>query len=199
MPRTRLKVQDGEIFELYSVDNTYRASFRVDTNGIVRFANLSGISFDNKVNVDATTTFNGTINAFSGNSLFGATGTPLFPVHVRATASPRIVAEDTTNTVRAVMNADNEAAIFGSLSPHRIDFSLNSEIKMQISRSGSVVIGNGLNALANEGFLHIPLISGTPLGTPTNYTGTAAMVFNQNSNSLYIYNPTGGWVSVVLS
>jgi hypothetical protein len=72
--------------------------------------------------------------------------------------------------------------------------SANSK-RMIISPQGSVVVGDGANALATnatDGFLYIPTCAGTPTGTPTAKTGTVPIIFDTTNNKLYIYD--GSWL-----
>lgn len=66
------------------------------------------------------------------------------------------------------------------------------------------VIPGALNTLANDatdGFLYIPeTATGAPTGTPTAYTGKAAMCFDPANKNLYVYNTdASAWESVTLA
>lgn len=68
-------------------------------------------------------------------------------------------------------------------------------LKAKITGEGNTVIGPGgaLATTATDGFLHIPICAGTPTGTPTTYSGKAAMVYDASNNKLYVYD--GVWAA----
>lgn len=67
--------------------------------------------------------------------------------------------------------------------------------RFAIVGSGSVVVGDGSNALgttATDGFLYVPTCAGTPTGAPTTQTGSAPIVVDTTNNKLYFYSG-GQW------
>lgn len=65
---------------------------------------------------------------------------------------------------------------------------------------GGVYLGRGNLGLtsANDGFVYITSVAGTPTGTPvTQVSSSIAMVYDRTNNKLYAYN--GSWKSVTLS
>lgn len=63
----------------------------------------------------------------------------------------------------------------------------------------SVAIGGttALTTAATNGFMYIPVISGTPTGTPDSKSGRVAICFDATNNKLWSYN--GGWKSSTFS
>lgn len=63
----------------------------------------------------------------------------------------------------------------------------------------SVAIGGttALATTATNGFMYIPVISGTPTGTPDSKSGRVAICFDSTNNKLWAYN--GSWKSSTLS
>jgi hypothetical protein len=65
--------------------------------------------------------------------------------------------------------------------------------KFKITAAGSMVAGTAaLGTTATDGFLYIPTCAGTPTGTPTSQTGTAALVYDTTNNVLHVYSG-GAW------
>lgn len=66
--------------------------------------------------------------------------------------------------------------------------------------NGSFVVNNGGTALATtatSGFLYIPVVAGTPTGTPAANPGTVALCLDTTTSRLWAYN--GAWKTVTLS
>lgn len=63
----------------------------------------------------------------------------------------------------------------------------------QLRVTGSAVIGSAALATnATDGFLYVPTCAGVPSGTPTVFTGTAALIVDTTDNRLYFYS-SGAW------
>lgn len=70
--------------------------------------------------------------------------------------------------------------------------------RMRIDRNGNVIVNTAaLATTATDGFLYIPTCAGTPIGTPTAYSGRVPMVYDTTNNKLYIYN--GAWKSAAFA
>jgi hypothetical protein len=113
-----------------------------------------------------------------------------------------------TNAIVNIISGNTGAAslYFGdtdSYSPGGILYN-NSNNRMQF-RAGGVtymtLISNGdlcvrdpnlseLATTATGGFFRIPTMQGTPTGTPSTFTGTAAMVYDRTNHHLKVYDPT---------
>lgn len=65
---------------------------------------------------------------------------------------------------------------------------------VEVSGQGSVVTnatGSALATTATDQFLYLPTCAGVPTGTPTSFTGAAALVVDTSDARLYFYS--GGW------
>lgn len=70
-----------------------------------------------------------------------------------------------------------------------------TKMRMGINHNGSVVIGDGTNALATnatDGFLHIPRCAGTPSGAATAYGSSVPMVYDSTANKIWVRSG-GSW------
>lgn len=64
-----------------------------------------------------------------------------------------------------------------------------------LTSTGSFFVGNAALATnATNGFLYVPTSAGTPTGTPTTITGTAALEFDTTNKKLKIYG--SGWETI---
>lgn len=75
--------------------------------------------------------------------------------------------------------------------------------RVKIDQAGNVVLNSGGSALlttSTDGYTYIPTVAGVPTGTPTGFTGAAAIVYNTTNDRLCVYNPTGtpAWKFVTL-
>ena len=67
---------------------------------------------------------------------------------------------------------------------------------MLVSGSGSVIVGTtAIATTAVDGFFYIPTCAGTPTGTPTTYGATAAQVFDDTNDILYIW-AGAAWIAL---
>lgn len=95
-------------------------------------------------------------------------------------------------------------------SPSYTDIFSNSSSDLIISSNGSSgqpalsIMGNsnivpGIGAISTTaitGFMYLPTCAGRPTGTPTSYTGRAAVVIDTTNNQLCYYNPsTSAWMT----
>lgn len=80
-------------------------------------------------------------------------------------------------------------------SANSLRFYTNGNSRMFVSSTGNVVVNTAAIATsATDGFLYIPTMAGAPTGTPTTYTGRAALVFDTTNNRIYVYDPVdAGW------
>lgn len=70
--------------------------------------------------------------------------------------------------------------------------------RMSIDQRGNVVINTAAIATtATDGFLYIPTCNGSPTGVPTVYNGRAPIVFDYQTNKIWIYN--AGWKSATIA
>lgn len=67
---------------------------------------------------------------------------------------------------------------------------LNSLVDgLQLTTLGSIVLGNAaLTTNASAGFLYIPTCAGTPVGTPTAFTGRVALIYDTTNHQLWVYD-----------
>lgn len=73
-----------------------------------------------------------------------------------------------------------------------LDWRTNNTSRGGVDQFGNTKAGTGfLTVTAVDGFLYVPMCSGTPTGTPRTITGMAAIVINRTSNKLYFFS--GGW------
>lgn len=67
---------------------------------------------------------------------------------------------------------------------------------MLVSKSGSVIVGTtAIATTAVDGFFYVPTCAGTPTGTPTTYGATAAQVFDDTNDILYIW-AGAAWIAL---
>jgi len=67
---------------------------------------------------------------------------------------------------------------------------------MLVSESGSVIVGTtAIATTAVDGFFYVPTCAGTPTGTPTTYGATAAQVFDDTNDILYIW-AGAAWIAL---
>jgi hypothetical protein len=65
--------------------------------------------------------------------------------------------------------------------------------RLRIDSAGNVVVNTAAVATnATNGFLYVPTCAGTPTGTPSTFTGRAAIVVDSTNNKLYFYSG-GQW------
>jgi hypothetical protein len=70
---------------------------------------------------------------------------------------------------------------------------------LKLSANGNLVCMGGPSTGSSDGFLYIPVVGGTPTGSPTAYSGTAAICLEQSGSlyKLWAYL-NGGWHWVAL-
>jgi hypothetical protein len=71
---------------------------------------------------------------------------------------------------------------------------------LEVDGLGNTIIGPGSVAIATtatSGFLHLPVMSGTPTGTPASYGGHVPMVVDSSGSKLFVY-VGGAWKSATL-
>jgi len=66
-----------------------------------------------------------------------------------------------------------------------------TETNLVVGAANQLVVG------ATDGFLYVPDIAGTPVGTPTAFTGKVPICFDTANDILYVYN--GSWKGVALT
>lgn len=65
--------------------------------------------------------------------------------------------------------------------------------RLRIDASGNVIVNTAAVATnATNGFLYVSSCAGTPIGTPTAYTGRVPIVVDTTNNKLYFYS-SGAW------
>lgn len=117
----------------------------------------------------ANNTGTGTVYEIGG--YFGLnTATPTFG------ASAALMCDNSTKAYDIFVARDNGTAVF------------------KVTDNGNTIVG-GLAAIstsATDGYLYLPTCAGIPTGTPTSYTGKAAMVIDTTNNKAYVYSG-GAW------
>lgn len=70
--------------------------------------------------------------------------------------------------------------------------------RLRLDASGNVIVGKtALSTSATAGFLYIPSTPGVPTGTPTAYTGRAALTVDTTNNRMYAYDPVDAtWLNL---
>ena len=144
--------------------------------------------------------FNNQANTYTGG------GTQAFSGNISVPTNTKVLFDGITGHTRIIEIQDNDLRfIVGNQSMFRID---------KDTQLTEVVAGSLLTALntvcgarvaiadnATDGFLYIPETdSGTPTGTPTAFTGKAAMCFDPANKTLFIFNTDASvWEGVVVS
>jgi lysophospholipase L1-like esterase len=102
----------------------------------------------------------------------------------------------TSTTAKGKLTWDTNKAIVSSM--QKLSFQVNNNIEsLLIDELYNQVLGRQvvLSTAATNGFTYIPTCAGTPTGTPTTFTGKAAMVMDTTNNRLYIYSG-GAWIAI---
>lgn len=70
---------------------------------------------------------------------------------------------------------------------------------LTIDPLGNIIVGAiaALATTANDGFLEIPNMAGTPTGAPTAYTGKSPIVYDTTAHKIWVYS--GSWRSVAVA
>lgn len=92
----------------------------------------------------------------------------------------------------AIINYDTNSSLSIETSGYPVQLKAGAEVGVKITTTGSAILGKAsLGTGATGGFAYIPAMNGTPSGTPVTQTGYVPIVYDTNSESIYVYN--GGW------
>lgn len=97
------------------------------------------------------------------------------------------------NTLKVRQVASQSVDIF------RVEDSAAAARLLAVTKDKSVVAGvSAIATTATDGFVYIPIASGTPTGVPTGITGYAPIMLDSGGTKLWAYI-SGAWKSVVLT
>jgi hypothetical protein len=101
----------------------------------------------------------------------------------------------------SMVNAGTNYGFYSNLPPGSGKWNFYAADTAHNLFAGSTIIGTAAIATnATDGFLYIPTCAGAATGTPTAYTGRAAMVMDTTNNRLYLYDPVdAGWKYAALT
>ncbi len=97
-------------------------------------------------------------------------------------------AAGTLTAVRIEINANGDIGFYD-----QVNYASTQAALLTIKANGDIVPGAAALATnATAGFQFLPTCAGTPSGTPTTYTGRAAMVYDTTAHKIWVYDG-GAW------